>query len=211
MSDTGESLPDPGFADAGRPNAGARRPDSASAGASVAAIVLAGGAGSRMGGVDKPALELDGSTLLARCMAAAQAVDCFPVVVVGREVGGGPVAALADGIARIPTSVPEAILLAGDLVHPDRIVTRLVRAAIGERDGVVLVDPDGREQWLAARYRLEPLRDALAALGDPVGASLRRLVLDLARVPAPAEELADVDTWQDYERATAHAKGQTHG
>lgn len=47
---------------------------------SIGAIVLAGGAGSRLGGVDKATLELDGVALLDRALAA---LDGLPVVVVG--------------------------------------------------------------------------------------------------------------------------------
>jgi len=157
-----------------------------------------------MGGIDKPALELDGATLLDRVRDAARASGCRPIVVVGREVGGGPVAALAAGVAAV-TAV-EAVVLASDLIRPSRVLALLGAAPAG--DGAVLVDPDGREQWLAARYRVEALREALAALGEPAGASFRRLVagLELAFIPADRDAIADVDTWEDYERA----KGAEH-
>ena len=46
----------------------------------LGAVLLAGGAGSRLGGVDKAALRLDGTTLLDRALAALTGLD---VVVVG--------------------------------------------------------------------------------------------------------------------------------
>ena len=46
----------------------------------VAAIVLAGGAGRRLGGADKAALDVGGRTLLERALAAVSGV---PTVVVG--------------------------------------------------------------------------------------------------------------------------------
>ena len=197
---------------------------------SLAAIIVAGGQGSRMGGVDKPGLELDGATLRDRIAAAARAAGCAPVIVVGREIGGGPVAALAAGLERLGLPArsarlgdagvedgggddddddDEILLLAGDLVRPARIVALLSQPIGDDGDAAVLVDPDGREQWLAGRYRVAALRAALAALGDPADAALRRLVggLRVRRVPADAAAVADIDTWEDYERAKGDRDG----
>src|SRR3954451_21606618 len=74
------------------------------------AVVLAGGSGRRLGGVDKPALRVGSTSLLDRVLGAVP--DASSVVVVGpsratsRPVtwvredppGGGPVAALAAGL-----------------------------------------------------------------------------------------------------------------
>lgn len=76
-----------------------------------AAVVLAGGAARRMGGVDKPALPVGGRPMRDRVLAAV--ADAAPRVLVGpagavppgvrvtREdpPGGGPVAAAAAGLA----------------------------------------------------------------------------------------------------------------
>jgi len=167
----------------------------------AAAVVLAGGRGARMGGVDKPRLRLGGATLLERAVSAARAAGHDPVVVVGPEVGGGPAAALVAGLAGL--TAREVLVLAGDLVRPDAVL-RLLAGAMPGRDGAVLIDSAGREQWLAARLRTEALRAAIARLPGPVeGAPLRSLLggLDLARVPADEGVIADVDTWEDYERA----------
>lgn len=167
----------------------------------VAAIIIAGGAGTRMGGVDKPGLALAGSTLRDRAIAAARNAGLAPVVHVGQETGGGPTAALAAGLALLDAH--EVVVLAGDLVRPGAVVAAL-GCARGGPDGLVLVDPAGREQWLAGRYRVAALRDALAALPDgPGGAPLRAVTgrLDLARVAVAAEVIADVDTWDDYDAA----------
>ena len=105
----------------------------------------------------------------------------------------------------------DVLLLAGDLVRPERVLAPLVDSPprLEEADGFVLVDPEGREQWLAGRYRVAALRAALDALGDPVDASLRRLLggLRLRRVAADAEAIADIDTWEDYERAKGGRDG----
>lgn len=49
----------------------------------LAAVVLAGGRGERLGGADKPALHFRGRTLLRRAVDAATAAGARPVVVVG--------------------------------------------------------------------------------------------------------------------------------
>lgn len=171
-----------------------------------------------MGGIDKPGLELAGATLRARAIAAARNAGLAPVVHVGAETGDGPAAALAAGLEQVTGT--DVIVLAGDLVRPELVVAALVGAhggALGSpagRDGTVLVDPDGRDQWLAARYRVAALREAIEALPDgPRGASLRAITrgLDLARLPVAADVIADVDTWQDYEAAKVAMDERTEG
>jgi len=186
-----------------------------------------------MGGIDKPGLALGGQSLRARAIAAARAAGCSPVVHVGAEVDGGPVAAVAAGLARLDDSAAvEVLVLAGDLVRPERVIAALAlatspRAALDRgtpegapggrsepagdhRDGVVLVDPDGRPQWLAARYRIDALHAALDRVpGGARDASWRAVAGDLAlgRIRVDADVVADIDTWQDYEQA----KGQFDG
>ncbi|WP_285794283.1 NTP transferase domain-containing protein [Micromonospora sp. NBRC 107095] len=102
-----------------------------------AAVVLAGGAARRMGGVDKPALPVGGRPMRDRVLAAV--ADATPRVLVGaaqgvpagvrvvREdpPGGGPVAAAAAGLALLDPDTALVALLAGDL-------PLLTRAAIGD-------------------------------------------------------------------------------
>ena len=184
-------------------------------GVPVAALLLTGGRGSRLGGVDKGALRLQGATLLER---ALDALAGLPTVVVG-EVGdrrrsggpvavvredppfGGPAAAVVAGLAALPAA-DEVLLLAVDVVGLPGAVPALLAAPTG-RHGVVAVDVAGRDQWLLGRYDATALRAAAAALGDPAGASLRRLLggLDLARLPLPAALTADVDTVDDARAA----------
>nr|WP_274637344.1 NTP transferase domain-containing protein [Microbacterium bovistercoris] len=52
---------------------------------SVGAILLAGGRASRMGGIDKPQLQIDGVSLLDRAIAAVRSVSAAPIVVAGPE------------------------------------------------------------------------------------------------------------------------------
>jgi molybdopterin-guanine dinucleotide biosynthesis protein A len=77
------------------------------------AVVLAGGSASRLGGADKPSLEIGGRTLLKAaldaCAAAGRTVVAGPARPVGRPVlwtreepaGAGPAAALAAGLAAL--------------------------------------------------------------------------------------------------------------
>ncbi|WP_436772001.1 NTP transferase domain-containing protein [Yinghuangia sp. YIM S09857] len=185
------------------------------------AVVLAGGAARRLGGRDKPALRVGGRTLLDRAVAACAGAG--RVIAVGPErttaadvrwlredpPGGGPVAAVAAGLAAV--EAPYVLLLAADLPFVTREVTgrlldALVRAAEGpgpRPDGVLLVDADGRDQPLLAAYRTEALRAALAAVGEPHGAALRRMLTPLALERAADAEGAafDCDTWPQVRAA----------
>jgi molybdopterin-guanine dinucleotide biosynthesis protein A len=188
--------------------------------ARLGAIVLTGGTGSRLGGVDKGSLEVAGVTLLERALAATMAAR--PVVVVGVEVptsrpvtwtredppGGGPAAGILAGLDRLGTGPELVVVLAVDMprVEPGT-VARLTWAAEADPDldGAVLVDRDGRRQPLAAVYRRGALRAARPA--DPArehGLAVRELVggLRLAEVPVVGEEARDVDTWDDLRDLT---------
>jgi hypothetical protein len=102
-----------------------------------AAVVLAGGAARRMGGVDKPALPVGGRSMRDRVLAAV--IDATPRVLVGpaddvpegvrvtREdpPGGGPVAAAAAGLALLDPGTRIVALLAADL-------PLLTRSALGD-------------------------------------------------------------------------------
>ncbi|MEU8111360.1 NTP transferase domain-containing protein [Micromonospora sp. NPDC048947] len=102
-----------------------------------AAVVLAGGAARRMGGLDKPALPVGGRPMRDRVLAAVTdatqrvlvgAADAVPAGVrVVREdpPGGGPVAAAAAGLALLDPDITLVALLAADL-------PLLTRAAIGD-------------------------------------------------------------------------------
>jgi molybdopterin-guanine dinucleotide biosynthesis protein A len=159
--------------------------------------------------VHKPAIVVGGRTLLDRVLSvlvgAGPDEAASPLIVVGppqpqplpphavltREepAGGGPVAALAAGLAALPAGarVTRVALLAADLPFlTTQAVTALREACSEAVDGAVLVDADGREQYLAGVWRVASLQRALSAFGDPTGGSMRRLVagLQLAKVAA---------------------------
>ncbi len=184
------------------------------------AVVLAGGAATRMGGADKPGLTVAGRTLLEHVVGAVRAhAPHADVVVVGPErdspraryvredpPGAGPVPALRTGLALVRAE--RVALLAADLPHlaPSHLAD--LRAALrggeaGEAHGAVFVDATGREQWLTGVWDTAALR---AALDDYTGRSLHRLLgpLDPARVPLTgAPEEFDVDTPEALDRARA--------
>ena len=182
------------------------------------AILLAGGAGSRLGGVDKAEVRLDGRTLLDRALEALAGLD---VVVVGppRDLPGvrvvretpprsGPAAAVVAGLAALPDA-EEVLLLAVDLPRLPEALPLLLAADVGP-DGVVVVDEDARRQWLLGRYRAEALLAAAGALGEPADLPLRALLggLDLARLRLPSGLELDVDTVADARRAGVVLPGE---
>ncbi|WP_205857269.1 molybdenum cofactor guanylyltransferase [Phytoactinopolyspora endophytica] len=179
------------------------------------AVILAGGAGRRLGGVDKPSLVVHGRTLLDTALDACS--GCSDIVVVGarrttgREVrwtveepsGGGPLAGLAAGLRELPRSVEVVTVLAADLPSvTHKAVEALQRAlAEAEADAVLLTDVNGRQQPLTAVYDRLALEAALQAVGDPSGHAFRTLlphmrVATLAH-PSAAE---DIDTPADLAR-----------
>ncbi len=173
-----------------------------------AAIVLAGGRGSRLGGVDKPALLVGGKSLLDRAVDAADGAD--RVVVVGperpcsrpvtwtreAEPGSGPVAAVAAGLAEVG-AVDVVVLLAADLPAVTGEAVSRVRAA-AEPAGAVLVDGEGREQWLLSAWPAAALRAAFASPGRGLYSTLGPLAP--ARVADTTGASADVDTPEDLDR-----------
>jgi molybdopterin-guanine dinucleotide biosynthesis protein A len=134
-----------------------------------------------MGGGDKTALDVGGLSLLDRALEAV--ADAEQTIVVGtlrstsrsvrwtleRPAGAGPAAGLASGLRLV--TAPVVLALAGDLPFVTAAtVQRLVEAA--EPAGAVMVDDDGRAQWLLSCWPVSLLREALS--GDQAGQSLHR-------------------------------------
>jgi len=181
-----------------------------SEGPELGGIVLSGGTAARFQGADKASMEVGGLSLLEHVLGALAEVP--EVVVVGDELvtsrpvtflredptGGGPAAGLLAGLTGFPRRPRLVVVLAVDmpLVTTDT-VRRLVEVAV--EDGALLVDDDGRCQYLCAVYRTEALLAAAPPLGEQHGLPVRRLVGDLrlVEVPALAGETRDVDTWDD--------------
>jgi molybdopterin-guanine dinucleotide biosynthesis protein A len=143
------------------------------------AIVLAGGAARRMGGVDKTALEIDGVRILDRVVAGL--ADASTVSIVGPEVSGGPVAAIASALPRL--EAPVVVTLAGDQPWIGPAVPLLVDG-LADADVAVLA-ADGRRHYLAAAWRTSSLRAAIDALDSPVNAPVRALLEGRAVIEVP--------------------------
>lgn len=178
----------------------------------VSAIVLAGGTARRFGS-DKLAAPLGDSTVLDRLLDGLPGPAEWAVVCVGPDRAtrrsvhwvredpplGGPVAAIAAGLAT--GWVPEGIVvvLAGD--QPYAAAASLRLSALLDQspdvDAVVAVDGRGRTNPLLAAYRTDALRGALPA--DPAGAAARSLLDRLSVLPVRVaeEESRDVDTPED--------------
>jgi molybdopterin-guanine dinucleotide biosynthesis protein A len=182
-----------------------------------AAIVLAGGAGSRLGGVDKAEIAVGGSTLLLRALDATSSASSTVVVGPSRDVpsdvvsaqeqppGGGPVAAVAAGLAALPADAPDVVVvLACDMPLVDEAAVAALVGGLSDLavDAALYSDADGRRQFLAAAYRRARLDGAIAAVGEPAGASMRAVVagLTVAEIPAHSDLTLDCDTWRDVER-----------
>jgi molybdopterin-guanine dinucleotide biosynthesis protein A len=161
-----------------------------------------------MAGADKPGLVVDGRRLLdvaldalagaQRRVVVAAAVELPPGVVQVSEdpPGGGPVAAIAAGLAEV--TAPVCVVLAADLPFVRRAHVEELVASVA-----MAVDAEGRDQPLLAAYDTAALRAALPT--EPAGASMRQLLAGLAPArlalhgdPAP---WFDCDTQEQLERA----------
>ncbi|MQA33709.1 molybdenum cofactor guanylyltransferase [Modestobacter roseus] len=186
-----------------------------------AAVVLAGGRAARLGGQPKPQLDVGGRTMLGAVLAAVadaqlrvvvgppQEVPGNVVLVRERPPGGGPVPALAAGLAAVPDTVDVVAVLAGDLPF----LTPQLVAGLRERltgDGVLVVDDTGRDQLLLGVWRTAVLRVALS--GARPHAPLRSVLGPLAVrrhrpvvPPGQAAPWTDCDTPAELAAARATA------
>ena len=177
---------------------------------SFAAVILAGGQATRLGGADKASIEVDGRTLLEHALDAV--IDAAEVVVVGHQVPtdrpvtfvvedpqyGGPVAGLLTGRDNLLRRTPSLAVLAVDMPRLSAgTFRRLYDAAVGH-DGAVLVDPDGRRQlaFVVSTARLDAVRPDRE---EQHGRALHQLLapLDLAEVSSTGAEHRDIDSWTD--------------
>jgi molybdopterin-guanine dinucleotide biosynthesis protein A len=206
-------------------------PQGSSPRANFDAVVLAGGRGTRAGGIDKLIQTVGKRTLLASVTSAAVAAGAARVVLVGPErpgslaaqpeplagfahvredpPGSGPVAALRAGLATV--SAPLVAVLAADLPFLRAHHLALLLTAVSSNNaGVLLVDETGRQQWLAGCWRTAVLRQALAGYQ---GSSLHGLMDPLApvllhypRAPQDPPAWLDCDTGEDLACARAWAQ-----
>lgn len=174
--------------------------------------MLAGGRGSRLGGVDKGAIRAGEGTLLDRALGALDAAD--EVLVVGDRADdagsvrhvreqpafAGPGAALLTGVFALAKLHDAVAILAVDMPFVERSTIGRLLDAAHDHDGAVLVGDDGRRQ-LAMVLRTERLIDTAPDRADWEGMPVRRVLepLTLADVPSQGSEARDVDTPEDLE------------
>lgn len=167
-------------------------------------IILAGGQGTRMGGVNKAAVQLNGRRLVDHLL---DQLDDHAVIVVSphplpgiittseQPPFGGPVAGIAAGIAELDPHSEFTAVLAVDAPHSAEMLP-VLQAAIDTSDVAVTVAADGWIQPLCAVWRTPSLIRALATLGEvrdrPVKALLRQ-VATMVEVAGDGSE-TDYDT-----------------
>lgn len=165
-------------------------------------LVLTGGASSRLG-TDKASVLLDGTSLRERVITA---LPQGRVHELGAELSGGPASAVISYLPQVST--PLVALVAVDMPFAAPMVMRLAAewSTAADRDGLVPVDAQGREQWLAAVYSTTALSGAADGLRDAgvviSGLSMRALTarLSITRVPLGEADIVsamDIDTPAD--------------
>ncbi|WP_193116735.1 nitrilase-related carbon-nitrogen hydrolase [Brachybacterium tyrofermentans] len=164
--------------------------------ATTIAIVLAGGASSRLGGTDKTRVQVAGATTLERVLRSAAADQRIVVGPAGDDGAAlahshvarfvledpprsGPLAALARGVAEIPgaegtsadsDSGATVLVLGGDMpLLRAETLAALASTSASEQKVAALAGSDGHVQYLCAAWPLARLRAALGALAQPDG------------------------------------------
>lgn len=141
------------------------------------ALILAGGKGERLGGVDKATLVVGGRQLIDHVLSAVAGARAAVQVggprtdgvrwTVEEPAGGGPAAAVIAGLdelRRDADHAPWTVVLAVDTPGAASAVPGLLTARddvqAGRADGAHLVDEHGHAQHLIAVYRTESLQAA---------------------------------------------------
>ncbi len=190
--------------------------------ADVAAIVVGGGGGERLGGVSKPDLTLGGVRLIDRvCGVLLQACGAGCVAVVPPTVrvpegvvrtledppSGGPLAGIDAGLRAL--SVDDDVLIvvvSVDAPGVAGLLPALLGSPLGsDSEGRIAVGGEAQpfDQYLMGVYRAGALRrvldEAVAALGSVRGVGVRRVLraLALERVSVDADVCRDIDTPED--------------
>jgi molybdopterin-guanine dinucleotide biosynthesis protein A len=186
-----------------------------------AALILAGGAARRLGGGDKPLLDVGGETMLARVIAGLRAEPVgavalsangdparfaafgLPVLEDGRFAGAGPLAGLLAGLDWAAGQGVSALLtVPGDTpLLPAGLVRGLASPPACARAG------DGTAQYLVALWPVAAraaLRVRLESGARKVGAFAAALGMrEVAFPAAPAEAFLNVNTPADLAAARA--------
>ncbi|AGT05185.1 putative molybdopterin-guanine dinucleotide biosynthesis protein [Corynebacterium glutamicum MB001] len=138
-------------------------------------IILAGGEGKRMGGVDKAAVAVDGRTLLDILLSQLDPEDDVVVVspaiidgittVCEEPPLGGPVAGIEAGLNSFEHAHEFTAILAVDAPYSAAMLP-LLQAQIGKADVAVTLAADGWVQPLCALWRSGSLEAVIHSLGE---------------------------------------------
>lgn len=177
----------------------------------IAAIVLAGGRGTRMGGVDKAQVLLDGKPLISHVLDNLDAARV--TVVTPFDLGGllpshvevvaeqprfsGPLSGIAAGLR---AAEPFTAVLGVDAPYAARLLPRLAEALTPEADVALIVDAEGYRQPLCALWRTASLARSLDGL-DTANQPIKLLFgpdVVVREVPGTGEE-TDADTPAELE------------
>lgn len=189
--------------------------------AQLAAMVVGGGGGERLGGVSKPDLVLGGVRLIDRVCAAlgevagAGVVAVVPPTVrvpvgVGRTLedppGGGPLAGIDAGLAALSVGADTwVVVVSVDCPGIAEVLRGLLRDPAGPGcDGRIMRggDPEPFDQYLMGVYRAGAApgyRRGRGAARERARHGVRRVLraLTLERVDVSADVCRDVDTPED--------------
>jgi len=138
----------------------------------VTALILAGGKATRLGGVDKRQLVIDGRTIFERQLEALAPCVADIIVSSRRAVPGhrtvlddvadlGPLGGIAAGLAAAAT--PWLFVLAGDMPNVSRALVELVLSHATDGVDAVGIRIAGRAEPLCSALRVAAWRPIVAA------------------------------------------------
>lgn len=176
------------------------------------AIVLAGGRGSRLGGVDKATVVVAGQTLLERSLTAVNSaretvfVGHSPVPEPIRRTleyppDGGPVAGIIAGFKMLAAGADWILVLAVDQPAADQVIPQILSAmaaAPAEVDVICTFDDEDFPQWLLAAYRRDAIEQAASTHAPGHGISMKRFTDNMNFHRIESTFAGDIDTWDDH-------------
>ena len=167
-------------------------------------IILAGGEGKRMGGVDKAAVAVDGRTLLEILLSQLDPkhdiVVVSPTSIDGIKTTceepplGGPVAGIEAGLNSFEHAHEFTAILAVDAPYSASMLP-LLQTQIGKGDVAVTLGSDGWVQPLCALWRSDSLQAALHSLGETRNRPAKALLKQAGHVV----EVGGDGTEKDYD------------
>lgn len=194
---------------------------------SLRAIILTGGRSTRFGGRHKPAVEIEGISVLQRLVGALTEVETthglsLEITVAGSREGmpelgdakivvvredppfTGPLAGIARGVEHFSKEPDSTVLvLAGDLPFvTGAALWRLVETSRATQTVATPIDDSGYPQYLFAAWPERLLRRRLGALETVENQPVRRLYADvtLAEVQLDERVFTDIDSPEDLAR-----------